>query len=283
MRGQGGISNIMQQVKYTFAGKPEDLDSLPRGFEGSNQSYQKFILLGHQRSGSSMIIGTLREHSRVLSFGELFKEDSVGFNVTGYDNQSSQAFSLRNKYPVEFLTRYIYSSYHQDIQAVGFKFFPEHVQRNKKKFTPLWQWLQENKDVKVIDLKRENLLAAYVSLLIAIKDGRFSIKDEAERSTRKLFVDPKKCLAEFEERKTLYEEAKQYVRHHDRLEVSYEDLSADIPGHLKEIQEFIGVDNQPLEVRKVKQETRPLTEIIENYSELEEFFRDTEWAYLFDM
>jgi LPS sulfotransferase NodH len=278
------IDNVLKKIALfasSCAVKPTDIDSLPRGLEGSNRSYQKFIILGHQRSGSSMMIGTLRTHPQIVGFGELFIADTVGFNVQGY-NSSTKALALRNKYPIEFLDRHIFSSYPDNIQAVGFKFFPEHIERNVR-FRCIRQWLEQNKDIKLIHLTRKNLLAAYTSLLIAIKDRRFGIRDKAERSTTTVTIDPQKCLAEFQQRKASHEEIQQYIRHHEVFDIVYEDLAADPHRHLQAIQQFIGTDIRDLKINKVKQETRPLSEVIENYDELQNFFRQTEWKYLFDM
>ena len=67
------------------------------------------------------------------------------------------------------------------------------------------------------------------------------------------------------------------------FDIVYEDLAADPHAHLKDIQQFIGTDIRELKISKVKQETRSLSDIIENYDELQNFFRQTEWDYLFDM
>ncbi|XOF35362.1 MAG: sulfotransferase [Candidatus Electrothrix sp. YB6] len=279
------IDNALQKIALfasSCAVKPTDIDSLPRGLKGSNRSYQKFIILGHQRSGSSMMIGTLRTHPQIVGFGELFTADSVGFNVEGYDNYSTRTLALRNKYPVDFLDRHIFSFYPDEIQAVGFKFFPEHIERNAR-FRCIRQWLEQNKDIKLIHLTRKNLLAAYTSLLVAMKDGRFGILDKSERSTTTVTIDPTECLAEFQQRKASHEEIKQYIRLHEVFDIVYEDLAADPHRHLKAIQQFIGTDIRDLQVSKVKQETRSLSEVIENYDELQNFFRQTEWNYLFDM
>ncbi|MCI5164918.1 MAG: hypothetical protein D3903_02220 [Candidatus Electrothrix sp. GM3_4] len=279
------INNAIQKVTLSatsFAVKASDIDSFPRGLEGSNRSYQKFIILGHQRSGSSMMIGTLRTHPQIVGFGELFTVDSVGFNVEGYDNSSTRLLALRNKYPVEFLDRYIFSSYKEDIRSVGFKFFSEHIERNNQ-FRCIWQWLEANREIKVINLTRKNMLAAYTSLLIAMKDGRFGIRDKTERSTTTVTIDPKKCLAEFQQRKVSHEETKQYIRHHEVFDIIYEDMATDPHTYLKNIQQFIGTDIRDLKVTKVKQEMRSLSDVIENYDELRKFFRQTEWDYLFDM
>lgn len=79
---------------------------------------------------------------------------SVGFNVEGYDNNSAKILALRNKYPIEFLNSYIFSSYDEKNRAVGFKFFPEHIEMSPR-FRCIWQWLEETENLKIIHLTRK--------------------------------------------------------------------------------------------------------------------------------
>ncbi len=259
---------------------PAAIDAPPSTLQGTNRSYHKYVIFGHQRSGSSMIIGTLRKHPQIIGFGELFTANSVGFNIKDYDNHSIKAHALRNKYPVEFLDRYVFSSYRDDIRAVGFKLLVEHMDNDR--FRCIWQWLDQHRELKIIYLARQNLLATYTSLLIAIKDGKFGIKDKSERSTTTININPKECLAEFQKKKYYNEEIKKCIKHHEVMEIIYEDLATEPYGYLKKFQKFIGVDICDLEISKVKQETRPLLEVIENYDELCRYFKQTEWEYLFD-
>ena len=227
-----------------------------------------------------MMTGTLRKHPQIVGFGELFVRDRLGFNVEGYDNHSVTFLALRNKYPVEFLERYVFSSYRADIMAVGFKLFPDQIDNDR--FACLWQWLKQNRDLKIIYLTRQNLLATYTSLLIAQKDGRFGIRDESKRTKTNITICPKKCLAEFQKRKHYNEVIINCIKHHEVMEVTYEELAAEPYYYLKEVQEFLGVDVCDLEISTVKKETRRLSEIIDNYDELRQHFSGTEWEDFFD-
>ncbi len=61
----------------------------------------------------------------------------------------------------------------------------------------------------------------------------------------------------------------------------YEELAAAPEEQLKQAQEFLGVTVCDLKVKLIKQEVRPLREVIENYEELRTFFAGTRWDYLF--
>ena len=121
-----------------------------------------------------MLVESLRSHPEIVGFGELFAPRRITFNVEGYDNQSMRLLALRNRYPVDFLERFVFSGYQREIKAVGFKVFLH--QLDNPTFLPVWDWIQRNDRAKILLLLRRNLLAAYTSLLIANKDNRFGIK-----------------------------------------------------------------------------------------------------------
>lgn len=273
------IYNI-KQLFWSIVFKPSELESLSAPLRGPNTNYRKFIVLAHPRSGSSMVIAALRKHPNIVAFGELFVMNRIGFNMAGYDNQSGKLQYLRDRLTAEFLDRYIFSPYSIDTHAVGFKLFPE--QASKRKYQQLRDWLASNKDVKIILLSRRNLLATYTSLRMARLTGKYGINDPAERSKATLTIDYSRCLEEFEKRKRNHEDILELTKGHDVLEVCYEDMISDMDQYFAKCQEFLGVDIHPLPIEKVKQEVRPLSEVIDNYAELRERFSKTEWKYLFE-
>jgi hypothetical protein len=66
------------------------------------------------------------------------------------------------------------------------------------------------------------------------------------------------------------------------IQWTYEDLAAAPEEHLQQAQQFPGIAVCDLRISSVKQEVRPLSEVIENYGELREYFAATEWEYLFE-
>ncbi|HEY2827983.1 MAG TPA: type II secretion system protein GspG [Pirellulales bacterium] len=252
----------------------------PQALQGPNRNYQKFVLLAHQRSGSSLAITSLREHPQMVVFSELFVPDRMLFHLEGYDNHSERLLALRDADPRKFLDEFVFSPYRDGIQAVGFKLFPDQIDRYP--FRCVWKWLARNRDLKIIYLTRRNLLATYTSLLIAQKDNKYGIKDETQRSRTTVTIDPEECLAEFRKR-TRYEAAvERNIQAHEVMRWFYEDMAATPQQHLKQAQEFLGVKVCDLKIKMIKQEVRPLTEVIENYDELREYFAGAEWDYLFE-
>jgi hypothetical protein len=227
-----------------------------------------------------MMINTLREHPQIVAFGELFVRSRIGFNVDGYNNHSAKLLYLRNKYPIDFLEHYIFSSYRKDIKAVGFKLFPD--QLNMSNFRCLWQWIEQERDIKVILLTRHNLLAMYTSFLVARKTRKFGIKNELQRKNITVTIDPEKCIAAFQKRKKYNEKIRECIKNHEILEVTYENFIMDIPAHFRELQKFLTADVQELQLSNVKQNVRPLSLVITNYDELRRRLSETEWKYCFE-
>ena len=227
-----------------------------------------------------MLSGTLAQHPSILGFSELFNlGNRIGFNVKGYDNNSEKLLDLRRKHPVHFLDRYIFSSYREDIRAVGFKLiFPEQLE--KEEYQCLSDWLTCNKDLRVILLARRNLLAAHTSLLIAKKTGVYGITDESERPDVRVTVDCRKCLGDLHKIDDYRQKLRRQLGDHDLIEAYYEDIIEDFDGHFRRFHEFLGVDARAVKPVGVKKEVRPLTEVITNYSELRKTLLDTPWGYL---
>lgn len=261
---------------------PEEtlLDNIPQVYRGLNRNYQKFIILSHQRSGSSMTIGTLRKHPQIIGFGELFTSNRITFNISGFDNYSKPLLYFREKYPVDFLKRYIFTAYRSDIKAVGFKLLPEQI--DNKQYKCIWDWLRRNKDIKIIFLTRENLLASYTSRFIAEKAGKFSIRNESERSKELIAINFEECIKEFQKKEMYQQKVIDLLSDHDILKVTYEKMVMDLNRIFMEFQHFLKVDLNPLSVDTIKQEVRPLSKVITNYSELRDRFLSTKWKYVFE-
>ncbi|MEM9567257.1 MAG: hypothetical protein AAF974_03030 [Cyanobacteria bacterium P01_E01_bin.34] len=267
---------------------PSMFDTLiPEQYRGSNRDYQKFIVISHHRSASSLIINTLQRHPNVFRFSEIFLPNNVQLQKPEYVEGSKRLLYLRKQYPVEFLERFIFTGYQDSVHAMGFKLFPEQLEFPY--MAPVWDWIEANTDIKIIFLTREDLLAYYTSFVLALKTKLWGVatpkqlaKAEKERQknpTVRLEYD--KCLAAFEKRKRLNDYALDRCKNHDILKVSFEDVTSDLNRSLLRSQEFLGLEPQELKVRTKRQQVRPMSDVISNYQELKEQFASTEWSYLF--
>ena len=71
-------------------------------------------------------------------------------------------------------------------------------------------------------------------------------------------------------------------RDHPKLSLFYEDLVENREEAFCQVQEFLGVEPEPLTVSLVKQNPEPLPELLSNYDELFEAYRYSKHAWMFD-
>ncbi len=275
----------------------------------SPSTHTRFFILCRARTGSTMLASSLNGSPDIICFRELFNPimDGIGYHVEGYDNQSAEDQELRNRDFKEFLRRRIFCAHPEEIRAVGFKMPSEHFLA----VPALLDWLADDPEIRVIHLKRRNLLRMLVSLRIALRTGgwsedrkrtlgsKFKLANvpgaarhplRALKRLRKFMRPPEpewkaqrtplsltaaECREFFEQTER---EAKYYsdpFGSHPGLTLYYEDLLSNRRETLNRVQAFLGVERRRLAPTTRRQNPEPMRELIENYDELYEAFRDT--------
>ncbi|MEB3280985.1 MAG: Stf0 family sulfotransferase [Lyngbya sp.] len=237
----------------------------------SHKNYQKFVIVCNIRTGSTLLCSLLSSHSQIICFFELFHRhlQSVPFSVPGYREKSNnqQIVALRNSDPVRFLNQEIYKPHPRRIQAVGFKLLYPQARINNPWWnapefdrwwkdvgyepswsgakSDLWAYLQENKDIAIIHLKRQNLLRSKVSAVTAQTTGNWGIGATGGISNNRKFVKLKldfdECLQDFEAHRRMENEADEFFANHKKLSITYEDLTVNFTETTNKIQDFLGV------------------------------------------
>jgi hypothetical protein len=215
-----------------------------------------------------------------MGFGELFQKNRIKFGTQKIDNTSRSLLWLRDNHPASFLDNFIFSTYSEITKAVGFKMFIQQLRRDRYK--PVLDWLLKNRHIKILYLRRENLLAAYASRLKAAETGIFGTKDTTAKSRVRIQLDFEKCVKEFTHRRNLDSWAFRQFKNFRTHSLMYEDLVKSREQAIKAILNFLEVPTVPLETKSIKLETRPLSEVIINFEELRERFRGTEWGSFFE-
>ena len=89
-------------------------------------------------------------------------------NFWDFINQDREnVWQIKQDNPVDFLDKLVFREMPQYISAVGFKLFYYHAQKGKEQ--AVWDYLKDAKEIKIIHLKRKNILKTYVSQEIALK------------------------------------------------------------------------------------------------------------------
>jgi LPS sulfotransferase NodH len=253
----------------------------------SHRDYSKFIVLGNGRSGSNFLLGLLNSHSQVITYGELFQAtDRIDWGLYPYNRylQSKRLISLMNEHPEKFLREIVFRKYLASISAVGFKLFYSHAKGDSRE--TVWQFLQERQDIKIIHLKRENFLKSWLSFKKALITNKWVVLSQQESGHKsdnvKVFLDYEGCLNYFNCMQNSMLEYDLFFEQHQKIDVIYEELCTDYPSVMRQIQEFLEIDQETLEPATVKQSSLSLSESITNYFELKEQFQNTIWSIFFE-
>lgn len=297
-------------MRFLRAPKPAstalDLGATPIATGGTG--YTRFVVAGGGRTGSTMLVQALNSHSQVRCFGELFNLQmamgGIGFDMPGYDNFSNGDRALRDRDPAAFLRRRIFCPHPPDVRAVGFKLLYAHFLA----FPGLVERLAQERDLRVIHIRRRNLLRMFLSTRIALRTGvwverrrltwanlyvalRHPLRAAGrlrrplrrpEAAQVRAAISPEACLRFFQRAEDEAARVDALFRDRELLQVSYEELTGDRERAFADVQTFLGVEPRALQVATRRQNPEPLRELIANYDELHQTFQGTPYATFFD-
>jgi len=257
--------------------------ALDLGVLEGHSDYCKFIILGEGRSGSTFLRGLLNSHSQIIAFGELFRfYDSIGWDLPPYDQylQSRSLISFMQSNPVRFLEEKVFRKFPKQVSAVGFKIFYYHAQEDSRKM--VWPFLRDQKDLRIIHIKRNNTLRVVLSLKKAFMTNKWANTTGVAEEDPTIALDYEECLWRF----TWAQEAKKrydtFFEGHPKIDVLYEDLANHYQSEMKRVQEFLGVHYEDVRPSTYKQSRQVLSKAISNYFELKEKFKSTPWEEFFE-
>lgn len=252
----------------------------------------RFILLGHGRSGSTLIVRSLEEHPNLRMFGELFHDSERererafhALNETFGAERTESQFYREGGDGAEYLREGVfYERPWKDISAVGFKMFYVHA-RGDAGARRAWDYLIENEDISVIHLSRTNLLESWVSLRVAsiTKEWVWYAGSAAKRTqVPPLTLDPSECEAYCNQILAQRQWAAEAFRNHPTLEIEYEaDIVQRYQATMDRVHDFLEVPRRPARQVLEKQAKRKPHEQISNYRDFEEHFRHTLYESFF--
>jgi len=220
------------------------------------QTYPIFIILGHPRTGTSLLHTYLNSHPQLLSLNEALSNEANLTNLLS---------------PKPFF-----------IKAVGFKFFYEYI-KNEDKQLILFNLLK-NWEVKIINIKRKNLLRIYASLLIAEKTQEWSSTESNTKNHKSITINAEECEKAFYQYKSLEKIADEFVAQSNAkiIEVEYESYIEFPDLYNYKILKFLGLKPIKLHSLLKKQNPEPLENLISNYTELKDYFKNSEFEIFFE-
>jgi LPS sulfotransferase NodH len=245
-----------------------------RAGEGRAAPATHFVVLGHPRSGSTLLVQALREHPGMCVYGELFQDEPEA-RRTGYGARRGTMYETGTD-GASFLADTIFRENDDpETLATGFKLF--YTQGRTPGARSAWGYLIGRKDLRVIHLTRDSGLRAFVSLCEAEASGRWLVEPaDTPPAGAPIHIDPQRCLAFLDSLYAYREWVRRAFAAHERLELSYErHLVADFDTALADVQTFLGVPALRLPALLRRQGTRPLEERISNYGEIRDLLRRT--------
>jgi LPS sulfotransferase NodH len=255
--------------------------ALDLGLYGQSD-YTPFVIVGRSRVGSNLLRTLLNAHPQIATYGEIFRDSSCfDWDHLGYF-QSRTMRSLIRRDPVRFVDAKVLGRYPSLYRAVGFKLFYYHAREGAA--ASVWPYLRNRLPLKVIHLKRRNLLQTHLSRKRAALSDRWvntSGRRGASGQPHAIHLDYHECLDDFVQTRTWEEECDRDFAAHPKLEVVYERLAGNHRAEGRTIQEFLGVPVRPIDPTTFQQTREPLATMIANYDELKEKFGGTVWQEFF--
>jgi LPS sulfotransferase NodH len=240
----------------------------------------RFIILAHPRTGSNLLASTLKQHPLVASHGELFNDVEAKRARWAHKGR----YLLDGEDPVRFVEDAIFGERRSDgARVIGFRIFYHHSTKTDHA-RRIWDHLIASVDIGVVHLVRHNLLEALVSRRVAIRTGEWLRRPgrEAVPAPEPFEIDPQDCGAYFNYTTERREWARVAFARHPFLEISYEEMSADLQASIDRVFAFLGVDSVPIQAPYRKQASIPVREQISNFADLRDTFRGSSYERFFD-
>lgn len=242
----------------------------------------RFVVLGHGRTGSTLVVQTLRDHPNVRMYGEIFHDDpaerptSLRIDEPPYVDQADGGRYLAE---VIFRTRWW-----KPLRAVGFKLFYDHA-RDSPGALRAWDHLVGDRSIRIVHVARRNLLEAWLSYQVALRTGvwvRASGEPRARPRVAPIHIQPEECREFFEFVGERRRWARAAFAGHEVLELEYErDLATGFARTLGRLADFLGVRRVHIPPPIERQRQGSSRAQIANYEELREAFHGTPYDEFF--
>ena len=242
------------------------------------------IILTTQRSGSTLLVSSLQSHPEILCRGELLIA-GMGMNTPRLLEGHRHAIKL---------TRFVWTgAWHSTRTMRRFYEIPgarAHIFKAMyNHLSPPWtlNWLLRRKDIRVIHLRRRNLLKQYISYLLMSRrrESQWLPNTRVPVPALRLRISPDQALRYFARNEFLYPRFDELFAEHARMPLVYEDI---IEGQqirddvASELCDFLAVPRRSLTTPYVKINPESLREIVTNYDELSAAMRATKYASFLD-
>jgi len=242
----------------------------------------KFVIVGIQRTGTTLLRTTLDSHPQISCAGEVFKTKRLGRQdfykgKLGYQNFASQSWSRRlghYMWRAQLACEYLDQVYGRPgYSAVGFKLMYTQARR----FSAVIPYVKEH-DVKVIDVVRINVLKTLISRRTSKLRKFYHSREKPE--TIKVPISTKSLIGDLERiRQDGTRWAQIFGNNANYIQVSYESFVNNKQDESRRLLDFLNVEYTQVDSPLVKLNSDDLSQIIENYQDVRTCLKDTNFEY----
>ena len=236
----------------------------------------RFVILGSQRTGTTLIRTSLASHPDILCHGEAFNLGRKPYkDAGGYWHFSRQSFGrrvrsiLRPAANTELFLSQLYES--DGFAAIGFKLMLNHCRARPY----IWDSLTR-RNVRVLLIERRNVLKTLISRRAAQSSGVYHVSRTLRQGSAVASWTPKKVTLDIA---TLRQDLEAISAEHAAwksmvgnrlscLDVVYEEYAADGEAGNAAILDFLNVRPAPLKTDLKKVNPDKLEDIVENFEQV---------------
>jgi SAM-dependent methyltransferase/LPS sulfotransferase NodH len=239
------------------------------------------------RSGSGMLVNLLRSHPDICSHGEVFSPNKITGIAGTYSHKSheqpgflEQLSEERDRDQLKFLYKIVLDL--QGKKAVGFKL--KHNELVLPEFSLLRNEILNDRDFRIIHLRRENLLSRYLSHYIAsrVTGIRWASTGQTVPELQPVTLDAHECQKNFEKILRWEREFAELFAQHRSFSISYEEMIASGSEKIQSLLDFIGVSRRELTTKTLKLGRNDLRQAIANFEELRDYFARSPYFSFFE-
>ena len=236
------------------------------------QAPVRFMIACAARTGSTMLVRTLRSHPDLVVHGEVWGDGMVGLDgsLARACEADPAAFAAleaaRFDAPEATLRRFLAP---HGAQAVGFKLKYDELVRAQ------WRGIRElveaDLGLRIVFLHRRDLLRRYLSHQIVLRQtGVTNVPAGGDVPGVAAFeVDVEDCLRDIAQTRARTRESAAAFAAHPSMQVVYEDLAADPQAECERVFAFLGVPPVTVRVATERIVRVPPEALVLNYDELQ--------------
>jgi LPS sulfotransferase NodH len=255
-------------------------------------SMTQAIILTTQRTGSTFLVTCLDSHPEIGCLGEILAGSRL-FHVPEflyrfrYGTKAYRYLRSGAWYPTRMMRRYLDDARLGSMQLERKKVLAFKVMYNQIRPAWIMNFLRERKALRILHLRRNNLLKVYVSnqLLRVKRDDAWKPHTTAPVSAVSMPISPARAIDYMRRAVAEYEAHERLFADHPRLALSYETMIEGpglSPAVARDICAFLDVSDHPMQSKLVKMNPERLQDMVTNYDELASAVAKTEFAAMLD-